>query len=58
MVYSSYQGEVCFSDSAVLEAAVGAAGRSFIQGNTKSPTGGEIQLMTEPGGQRRKMMRL
>lgn len=46
--FFSNQGEVSFSDSAVLEAAISPASSSFVEGDTKSSTGGEIQLMTEP----------
>lgn len=46
----SYQGQVGLGDGAVLEAAVSPAGSGFIEGDTKSPTCGEIQLMTEPVG--------
>lgn len=48
----SYQGKVGFGDSAVLEATVRPASSSLVEGDTKSPTGWEIQLMTEPGGKR------
>lgn len=44
----SHQGEVGFSDSAVLEAAISPASSSFVEGDTKSSAGGEIQLMAEP----------
>lgn len=55
----TYQGEVGLGDSAVLEAAVRSAGSGLIEGDTKSPTRGEIQLMTEPVGEReRNMLRL
>lgn len=37
-----YQGKVSLGDGAVLKAAVGPASSSLIEGNTKSPTGGEI----------------
>lgn len=53
----SYQGKVGFGDGAVLEVTVHPTSGSLVEGNTKSPTGWEIQLMTEPGGKIGKMMR-
>lgn len=48
-----YKGEVGLGDGSVLEAAVSPAGSRFIERHTKSPTCGEIQLMTEPVGWRK-----
>ena len=49
----SYQSKVGLGDTAVLEAAIGPAGCSLAQSHTESSTGGEVQLVAEPAGDRR-----
>lgn len=44
----THKSEVGFGDGAVLKAAVGPTSCCLVEGDTKSPAGGEVQLMTKP----------
>lgn len=48
----THKSEVGFGDGAVLKAAVGPTSCCLVEGDTKSPAGGEVQLMTKPEGDR------
>lgn len=44
----THKSKVGFDDGAILEAAVSPCSCCLTEGDTKSPAGGEIQLMTKP----------